>query len=261
MKHYIFLAVLALFLFTQACETAPEEVEATCLPTNISITLFQGSQSSKIIADFYYIPDTELLDHITWSNHQTHFFEYDTQNRLQVLRVIKVKDKVQEERWFEYNGLLVDRINLVVRNLDYTYLEPVDSIFAGYLEYDYEGENIKEEREYKITDTEHLAELVMNTTFEYDERDNLISLTVLDLVEEKSSTMTMTYDESKHPYSALPYYFMGESYVNNMLTRLENDDFSYTYNQTLNEYEYPETTYEKLGSAYTRIINYSYQCK
>ena len=43
MKHYILLAVLALFLFTQACELAPEEVEISCLPVNVSITLVQGS--------------------------------------------------------------------------------------------------------------------------------------------------------------------------------------------------------------------------
>ena len=176
MKHYIFLAAFALFLLTQACETAPEEVEPICLPSNISITLFQGSQSSKIIADFHYIPDTELLDHITWSNHQTHYFEYDAQNHLHVVRVKKVNDKVQEERWFVYDGAQVDRVNLVVRNLDYTYLEPLDSIFAGYVEFDYEGENVVEEREYEISADGYKVELIRRTTFEYDSKDNLISL-------------------------------------------------------------------------------------
>jgi len=261
MRHYIFFAVLALFLFTQACETVPEEVEVLCLPSNISITLFQGSQSSKIIADFHYIPETDLLDHITWSNHQTHYFEYDASYRLKVLRVKKVNAKVQEESWYIYDGLLVERVNRVKRNLDYTYLEPLDSIFAGYVVYEYEGENIIEEREYEISEDSHSEEYVRKVSYEYDNRDNLLSRTVLDLKTDESSTMTMTYDESKHPYSALSYYFQGESYVNNMLTRSENDDFEYTYNLKLNEYEYPETTYEKLGSAYTRIINYSYQCK
>lgn len=253
--------MLGFLLFAGACDTAPEEVETICLPANISMTLVQGSQSSKIIADFHYIPDTELLDHITWSNHQTHYFEYDAQNRIKVLRVKKVNDKVQEERWFEYDELLVSRVNLVIRNLDYTYLEPVDSIFAGYVEYDYAGANIVEERQYEVSANGNTVEQIRTATFEYDGRDNLISKTVHDLIAEETATMTMSYDESKHPYSALSYYFTGESYVNNMLTRSENDDFSYTYDLKLNEYEYPETTYEKLGSAYTRIINYSYQCR
>ena len=261
MKHYLGLFLFLALIFTISCETATEEIEAICLPTNISITLIQGSQSSKIIADFHYIPETELLDHITWSNHQTHYFEYDTQNRMKVLRVKRIDDKVQEERWFEYEGSLVVRANLVIRNLDYTYLEPKDSIFAGYVEYEYSGENIVEEREYEISENGRTVEYIRKATYEYDDQDNLLSRTELDLKEEISSSGTMTYDQSKHPYSALQYYFSGESYVNNMLTRSEDTDFSYTYDLKLNEYKYPETSYEKLGSAYTRIISYSYQCR
>ena len=96
MKHYILLAVLALFLFTVACESVQEEEETICLPVNMSITLVQGQHTSKIIADFHYIPETERLDHITWSNHQTHYFEYDAMDRVRVVRAIKLDTKVQE---------------------------------------------------------------------------------------------------------------------------------------------------------------------
>ena len=64
MKLCPFMAVLALFLFLMSCETTEEE-ENICLPVNMSITLVQGSNTSKIIADFHYIPETEQLDHIT----------------------------------------------------------------------------------------------------------------------------------------------------------------------------------------------------
>ena len=259
MKHYILLAVLALFLFTQACELAPEEVEISCLPVNVSITLVQGSQTSKIIADFHYIPETDRLDRITWSNHQTHYFEYDSRDRISVVRAIKVDIKVQEEKWFVYDGFLVERVDLVKRNLDYTYLEPLDSIYTGYVEYAYEGENVIEEWEYEISEGGHREEYVRNVTYEYDSDGNLLSRTELDPASGESVTTTMTYDQSKHPYFALQYYINGESYVNNMLSRSEGDEFDYTYNLTLNEYEYPETIYEKLGSAYTRISNYSYR--
>lgn len=259
MKHYILLAVLALFLFTQACELAPEEVEISCLPVNVSITLVQGSQTSKIIADFHYIPETNRLDHITWSNHQTHYFEYDSRDLISVVRVIKVNTKVQEEKWFVYDGFLVERVDLVKRNLDYTYLEPLDSIYTGYVEYEYEGENVIEEWEYEITEGGHREEYVRNVKYEYDSDGNLLSSTELDPESGETVTTTMTYDQSKHPYFALQYYINGESYVNNMLSRSEGDEFNYTYNLSLNEYEYPETIYEKLGSAYTRISNYSYR--
>ena len=259
MKHYNLLAILVLLLFTMACETAPEEVEARLLPENMSITLVQGSQTNKIIADFYYIPDTDQLDHITWSNHQTHYFEYDASNRISVVRVIRVDAKVQEERWFVYDGQEVERIDLVKRNLDYTYLEPVDSVYTGYIELTYEGENIIEESDYEISAGGFREEYVRKVSYTYDERGNLVSSVETDPASGETRQRTMTYDDSKHPFHALYYYFEGESFVNNMLTKSDADGFDYNYDLRLNDEQYPETVYEKLGSSYTRIINYSYR--
>lgn len=261
MKNYILLAVLPLFLLAISCESVEPEIEPVCIPTNISMTVVQGSQTLKIIADFHYRPGTELLDRITWSNHQTHYFEYDESDRLKVIRVMNVDTKVQEERWYNYNGSLVESVDLIKRNLDYTYLEPLDSIYTGYVEYAYEGSYITEESEYEITADGHREEYTRKTSYGYDTEGNLIFRTDLDPISGVSTQTTMTYDQTRHPYFALQYYFQGESYVNNMLTRSEESGFDYTYNLTLNEYEYPETVYEKLGSAYTRIINYAYELK
>ena len=117
MKQFVLMPVLALFLIATSCELAPEEVETTLLPLKISMTLVQGSQTSKILADFYYVDGTELIDHITWSNHQTHYFEYDAMGRLMVVRMIKVDIRVQEERWFVYDDLLVKRVDMVKRKI------------------------------------------------------------------------------------------------------------------------------------------------
>jgi hypothetical protein len=69
----------------------------------------------------------------------------------------------------------------------------------------------------------------------------------------------MTYDNNRHPFSDLQYYFTGESFVNNQLSKyLGEEDFSYSYDIELNEYGYPETIYEKLGLTHSRIIRYSY---
>jgi len=211
MKNTLLLAVLPLFLLAIGCETVEPEVEPVCLPSNISMTLVQGSQTSKILADFHYISGTELLDRITWSNHQTHYFEYDDMDRIQVIRVMNVDTKVQEERWYVYDGLLVERVDLIKRNLDYTYLEPLDSIYAGYIEYNYENGNISEEFEYEISADGHREEYVRNTSYAYDDQGNLISSTELDPRSGESAQRTMSYDQTKHPYFALQYYFQGES--------------------------------------------------
>ena len=179
-----------------------------------------------------------------------------------MITVIKVKDKVQEESWYVYDGDLVERIDLVKRNLDYTFLEPMDSIYTGYVEYVYEGENVIEESEYEISAGGYREEYVRKVTYVYDMQDNLLSSTELDPISGESNSISMSYDQSKHPYSALQFYFKGESYVNNLLTRSEEEgDFDYVYELSLNEHEYPNTIYEKLGAAYTRFISYDYQYK
>jgi len=259
MNRIILLRVLVFFLAATSCEIAPEELEPTCLPLKMSMTLVQGSQTTKILADFYYKDGMDLIDHITWSNHQTHFFEYDAMDRLKVVRMMKVDVRVQEERWFVYEDDLVRRVDLVKRNLDYAYLEPVDSIYTGYVEYEYQGAYVIEESEYAISEDGFREDYVRNVSYTYDGEGNLTSVEVLDPLSGERNYSHMTYDQSKHPYYALPYYFEGMSYVNNMLTRSETEGgLDYTYDLLLNEFEYPETVYEKLGSAYTRIISYSY---
>lgn len=259
MKHILLLSVLAFFLFATACETYTEESEANCLPLNISMTLVQASHTTKILADFYYVPETNLLDHITWSNHQTHYFEYDSMGRLKVVRKMKVDVRVQEERWFLYENDLVIRVDLVKRNLDYTYLEPVDSIFTGYVEYTYDGDHVTEENEYEISEGGYREDYVRKASYSYDGQGNLTAIEELDPRTGETNQISMSYDQSKHPYFGLDYYWEGMTYKNNMLSKTEEESgLDYTYEFLLNEYEYPETVYEKLGSAYTRIISYSY---
>lgn len=259
MKSYPLFAIAALFLSLVACDISPEEIETTCLPVNMTITQVQGSMTNKIIADFHYIPESELLDHITWSNHQTHFFEYDAFGRLAVVRAMKVDTKVQEEMWFVYDGSLVERVDLVIRHLDYVYLEPMDSIYTGYVEMEYNGNLITRESEYEISAGGHKEEYVRNVSYEYDYQGNLTSTTTLDPKTGETEHLSMTYDQSKHPFGALQYYFNGESFVNNMLSKaVEETGFEYTYDLRLNEYEYPDVIYEKLGSSNTRIIKYAY---
>lgn len=259
MNSYPFFAIAALLFTLVACESGVEEVETICLPVNMTITQVQGSMTNKIIADFHYIPETDLIDHITWSNHQTHYFTYDASGRLMVVRAMKVDNKVQEELWFAYDGSLVERVDLVNRNLDYVYLEPMDSIYAGYVELEYMGNLVTRESEYEVSDNGQTKECVRNAHYEYDVQGNLVSSAVSDPRTGETLHQSMSYDHSKHPFGALRYYFNGESFVNNMTSKsVAETEFDYTYEIRLNEYEYPETIYEKLGSSSTRIFKYSY---
>ena len=259
MKTLPFFVIAALFLSVFACEGTMKEEETNCLPVNMTITLVQGSMTSKLIADFHYLPESDLIDHITWSNHQTHFFEYDASGRLMVVRIMKVDYKVQEERWFNYDGSLVNRVDLVTRNLDYVYLEPVDSTYTGFIQLEYNGNQVTRETEYEMKANGHKEVLVRDARYEYDPQGNLTGSTVTDPKTGTSEHQSMSYDQSKHPFGGLHYYFAGDSYVNNMVSKkLVESEFEYTYDLQLNEYGYPDQISEKLASSNTRIFRYSY---
>ena len=262
MKRLIPLLILGAIAAFYSCETYNEADEVLCLPVNMTATIVQGTETTKIIADFHYIPETDLIDHITWSNHQTHYFKYDDVDRLAVVNQFKVKAKVQEEQWFHYDGSLVERIDLVTRNLDYVYLEPLDSIYTGYILFEYVGADIVVEKHFEVSPNGKKIEEVWRVDYEYDGNGNILNSSASDLRTKSSESVTMTYDTNRHPYSDVQYYFNGESYVNNLLSKtLEEEGFEYDYELRLNEYGYPETIYEKLGASNTRIIRYAYICE
>jgi len=103
--------------------------------------------------------------------------------------------------------------------------------------------------------------VVRTVDYEYDGKGNIISSITFYQEEERMETVQMTYDTSNHPFSGLRYYFTGESFVNNLLSKSSGfGDTDYEYDIQYNSNQYPETINEKLGSTYTRIIKYTYQC-
>ncbi|MFH0757867.1 MAG: hypothetical protein V2B15_11310 [Bacteroidota bacterium] len=248
-----------ILLLLCSCETFQEEEAIVCLPQNMSATIVQGSNTTKIIADYYYLPGTGQLDHITWSNHQTHSFEYNEAAELVVVRQMKVKEKVQDEMWFEYDGALVSKVILVKKNLDYTYLEPVDSAYTGHIDLEYEGSLIVRELRYGMAVEGGSERMISSTEYGYDDLGNILSSTISYEEDGKTETVQMTYDSGNHPFSGLRTYFSGESFVNNQLTKSSGfGNTEYQYDIRYNAREYPETIYEKLGSTHTRIIKYTY---
>ena len=258
---FLAFATLSVVLI-HSCELVQDkEAEAKMLPTNMTAITVMGSNNAKVVADFHYLPDSDLLDHITWSNHQTHYFVYNASGRLDVLRQLKVLEKVQDEFWFTYDGDRISEVLLVRKNLDYTYLEPVDSTYTGHIEYEYEGRLVIRETEYQAIGGSQAESQVREACFDYDAEGNILSsfITYTDSVGQDESVQ-MTYDSGKHPFSGLAYYFTGESYVNNQLTRTSGK-MDYSYDVRLNEQDYPEAIYEKLGSLNTRIIRYTYMAR
>ena len=225
----------------------------------MTATIVRGADTQKIIADFHYLPGTARLDHITWSNHKTDYFEYDGQDRMSVVSQVLVDAKVREERWFHYEDELVKRITLVRRHLDYIYLEPTDSVCTGSVEFLYEGNRIVEEKRYEVSPGDNGQILVWQVEYSYDPDGNIISSRAFDPRSKEEQEMILTYDTNRHPFTGLEYYFKGESYVNNPLSISGGEHgLDYNYEMRLNEEGYPEIVYEKVGSAHTRIIRYSY---
>ena len=260
-RLYVSLSIVSVFLIT-SCEMSPEEEAAVVLlPTSMTATLIMGANTTKIIADFHYLPDNDILDHITWSNHQTHYFTYDPSNRLSVLRKMKVREKVQEEFWFQYEGDRISEVILVTKNLDYTYLEPIDSTYTGRIDYEYEGLRVVRESEYGIQKESQMEYLVREAFYAYDGDGNMVSSTTNKHDgSDEDEILDMTYDSGKHPFSGLTYYFTGESFVNNQLSKTIGS-MEYSYNVTLNSQNYPEAIYEKLGSFNTAVFRYTYMAR
>lgn len=258
MKRFNLLVSAILLSLLCACENYYQEEEVTCLPINMSATIIQGSETKNLNADFTYIPGLDLLDHIKWSNKQSHFFNYNEFGKLQVVINLKEETRVQEEMWFVYDGSQVERIDLVKRNLDY-FLEPVDSVHLGYTTFEYQGKDVLSESRYEFTREGVEEELTWKTEYAYDQNGNILSCRAFDPRSESRKSVDMTYDTSKHPFSGLQFYFNGESFVNNLVSKtVVEEGFDYNYEIDLNEYGYPEKIVEKLGASKTRTISYSY---
>jgi hypothetical protein len=260
-RLFFTISVLSVFLIS-SCELSPEEeAEVALLPTNMTAIMITGSNTTRVIADFHYLPDSDLLDHITWSNHQTHYFEYNDSKQIKVVRQLKVMEKVQEEFWFTYEGEQISEVVLVKKNLDYAYLEPLDSIYTGRIAYEFEGKYVVRVTEYEVHQGNNKEYPVREASFECDGEGNILSSTTTypDGME-ANETVNMTYDTGNHPFSGLNYYFTGESFVNNPLTKTMGL-MDYSYDVSFNSQNYPEVIHEKLGLLISRIIRYTYKTR
>lgn len=244
---------------------------ASELPPHGSVATFHGftyDDQPKERIDYVFVSDDLQVSRygaLTDSRDRSFFSDHlpvlvTLTNKLTVVRKELVKEKVMEERWFRYEGETVSEVLLVKRNLDYTTPEPLDSSYTGHIDYDYEGSHITGETEYRIQQGVGTLYPVREVSYEYDEDGNFLSRSTIYLDgSEADEIVTMGYDSGRHPFYGLNYYFTGESFVNNLLTRTVGS-MDYSYDVRLDSRDYPETIYEKRGSSYSRIMRYTYMC-
>ncbi|MBN1131581.1 MAG: hypothetical protein JXR52_08330 [Bacteroidales bacterium] len=254
--------ISALILVVLAsCETESSR-EVRCFPKRMAVTI-AGGETTKLTADFTYVPGTGLLDHITWSNKQTDYFEYNDRGLPVLVRMKKVGFKIQEELWFIYEDERLVRLDRCSRRLDIIYQEPVegDSTFTGFHLYDYAGNRIGRERIYTTSDGKK-TELAEEIEYVYDETGNVVRMTSTDAKTKKQDILNFSYHASHHPFSQIKFYFTGESFIHNIITKSDlSENLEVTYDIILDGNRYPQQVVERTNSVLSRVIQYTYDCR
>ncbi len=261
MKRILYTLIVLTLIAVSSCESEKATL-VRCFPDRMSATIV-GAETVNLTADFHYIPDTELLDHITWSDKKTHEFEYDEFGTLTVVRLIRVDYKVQEEQWFSYDGNQLVRVDECPKQLDMIYLEPIegDSTYTGYREFEYSSGNITLEKIYQ-RDKNHKDKLILEKKYEYDNNGNIIHNESTNVESKVVETTALSYHQSNHPYSQINMIFTGETFVNNVLTKtVETKNIGYTYDIILNSNKYPEQVVEKINGFQSSITRFTYICE
>ena len=241
-----------------SCE---DEHEVACFPQRVKTTLALGTNATSITADYVY--EGNLIARIIWSNSQTHYFSYNSDDQLTKIEEFDVKSLVKTEYRISYDGNLLSRVEMYLSNLDYQYQTEVDTSYIAYHTYTSENGNISTEkvfgRESELLD----FELLENKEYLYDISGNLTAMSSIDQISGDSlESYTFMYDLQKNPYNTLNLYFNGETFVNNILQK-ENllTEELYTYQIIYNSTQYPKQINIKENGYLFQVITFDYVCK
>lgn len=253
--------ITLILVVSSSCETESVE-KVRCFPDRMSSNII-GGVTGNLTADFYYVSDSEMLDHITWSDKKTHYFEYDEFGDLAVVKLKKIDYKVQEEQWFSYEGNKIVRVDECVKSLDIIYLEPVegDSTYTGHREFEYSGNNITLEKIYEVGKNKK-EKLVFENSYEYDANGNIVRNVLTNIETKSEETIALSYHQSMHPYSQINMFITGETFVNNVITRTESaENLEYTYEIVFDNNQYPKEVIERTNGRVSAVTRYTYFCK
>nr|MDA3821591.1 hypothetical protein [Bacteroidales bacterium] len=248
--------LLVLVMTLSGCET---KTEIQCFPQRISIKGDAGATS--INSDYKYMGDT--LDHIVWSNYQTHTYLYNSSNQL--VRVSKKNVQTFKKHEFEliYKDGLVDRRDEYLMELDRLLQEDLDTTFVGYVEYEYNGIDVVAEKVYSLNEEDGEIAIQFYKEYEYDLYGNISSYVCFDGIEgDTVDAFTYKYDTNNNPYSSIKMLFEGESYVNNIIESYDVvNDLLYKHTMAYSTTNFPEQIIIKQGSINYEITSISYTCK
>jgi len=255
MKKLLACALIIWFTVFTSCDPVKE---GQCYPTRVKTTMPNGSSAISVTADYQYNGDT--LGYIIYSTGETHYYEYDESGTLLMVKEVNDKQLYKIEYKLEWDGDEMIRVAISKMNFDYNDRLDLDTFYYAYRVFEYKGRMIEKEADYYREDENDAFGLVTEKEFSYDDSGNLSTILEKDVETGVVSTITMTYDACKNPFSALNLLFDGEeSHINNQLTR-SNDvagiDFEYTV--IYNSYLYPQQIVEKENSTISRNITYEY---
>lgn len=256
MSIRIEIILVILVMIVSGCEP---ESDLQCFPQRISTKGDAGATS--ITADYKY--EGDILDHIIQSNYQTHIYTYNHTGQL--INVTRKNVQTFQKREFEllYDDGLVSRRDDYLMSLSRTTQEDLDTTFVGYVEYDYNGDEVIAEKVFTIDNHDGEMELKFYKEYEYDLMGNIISYLCLDDLEgDTIDAFQYTYDTHKNPFSSIKMLFEGKSYVNNITeTKDVFNDQDYVHKMGYTVTDFPEQIIIAQGSINLEITSISYTCK
>lgn len=227
-------------------------------------TTIGGTSAFSITADYKYSEVNEkLIDRIIWSNSQTHYFSYNAEDHLIKAEEFDVKALLKREFRIEYSGNQISRIDKYISNLNYFTQEEEDTAYVAYHTFQHDKGNVSEEEEYRRADESQDFTLKYRKEYKYDDIGNVTSLVSMDVAaNDTAEAYTYLYDLQNNPFKALHLIFKGETFVNNILEKVDLlTDETYSYQIIYNASLYPEQINVKLDGYFYSVITYGYTCK
>ncbi len=257
--RYIPLYFLTALLLLVACE---RQDETECFPQRITRTILQGTNANAITSDYKY--QDNRLDHIIFSNSQTHYFIYGDNGRLATVDMIDVKNFQENEYRMDYDGEgKLKRMDHYRMQLDRITQAALDTTYMGYSEFTYKGGWVSGKNAYSMdVGTGDLIHATRDS-YSYDISGNITIHLSLDLVTGDTLVNdSMVYDRQRNLFSSLDLYFDGESHVNNLVekTSLLSGEV-YSYQILYSTSGFPDQVNIKLDGYLSEVIRVNYLCQ
>lgn len=249
----------ALLLAFSSCEIETEEY--FCLPDKVTRTISHGTSATSIIADFKY--EGDRLDHVVYSNFQTHYYSYDPSGNVSKISRKDVQRFENLESIMSWEGGLMTRSDEYRIALDRFTQENTDTSYKGYREFEYDGNKLVAETIFSVKDTSKKAKVDAYKTYEYDAVGNLIQYVEFNKIDgDTVEAYRYAYDQAPNPFAELNLAFEGLTYVNNILERedlLSGELYSYQiiYSPT----NFPSQINIRQDNYLVEVVRVDYTCE